>query len=84
MEMNLNELLSQLQGMAPMFSENMGIINKTVCSLADIEKMSCRDFWLQTKSIMPSRLYKYFPNKENEEHANYSIQALKNNTVHLQ
>ena len=64
-------------------------VNGNPCLLADIEKMDFNDFSLEKEKVMPSKLYKYFPNMWTIEEGykkpvNYSLQALKNNTVFLQ
>ena len=49
--------------------------------------MGYNEFSYQSRLSVPLKLYKYFPNKvteDNERPVNYSIQALKNNTVYLQ
>ena len=47
--------------------------------------MGCQEYSLQTRKIMPKKLYKYFPNTiEEKTKANYSIQALRDNTVYMQ
>ena len=52
--------------------------------LDEVQNMGYEKFALFSKKIMPSRLYRYYPNLETVENANYSIQALEENTVFLQ
>lgn len=60
------------------------IINKKSYSEAEISALSRTDFSLRyLQEEKPLKLYKYFPNTE-KDGRNYSIEALKNNTVHLQ
>jgi hypothetical protein len=63
------------------------IINGAIMNLEEIQNMGCQEFGLRSKLNMPLKLYKYFPNSvkdENGNKINYSIQALKNNTVFMQ
>ena len=64
------------------------IVNGTSLELEQAEKMGYEEFSSQSRLCMPVKLYKYFPNKEisleNGEVHNYSIEALKNNTVYMQ
>lgn len=58
-------------------------------SLDLIHNMGCTEFSNYAKNNMPVQFYKYYPNTEHEntesgDKVNYSIQALKNNTVFLQ
>ena len=72
---------------APDFLSSHCIINGSVLELDKIEKMGYNEFSYQSRLLVPLKLYKYFPNKVTEENGkpvNYSIQALKNNTVYLQ
>lgn len=60
------------------------IINKKRYCEAEIASLSRTDFCLRyIQDEKPLKLYKYFPNTYKGER-NYSIEALKNNTVHLQ
>lgn len=55
--------------------------------LDDIQNMGCNEFSFRSKLNMPMKLYKYFPNVSktvNRKRVNFSIQALKNNTVFMQ
>lgn len=85
--MNLNEFLQsnteQLQSLILEFLNNQCIINGQVYDLSEIERIGYDTFSFVSKRNMPVKLYKYFSNKV-EDGINYSIQALKNNTVYLQ
>lgn len=60
------------------------IINKRSYTETEIETLSKMDFSLRyIQNEKPIKLYKYFPNTY-KEGRNYSIEALKNNTIHLQ
>lgn len=48
-----------------------------------IKQLQFDDITLLTMEDKPSSLFKYFPNITNKKGKNYSIEALKNNTVHL-
>ena len=55
--------------------------------LEDVQNMGCNEFALRSKINMPMKLYKYYPNvvkTVNHKRVNFSIQALKNNTVFMQ
>jgi len=58
-------------------------------NLDEIQDMGYDEFAFRSKINMPLRLYRYYPNKkvkdkETGEEINYSVHALKNNTVFLQ
>ena len=60
------------------------LINKKSYSKAEVSALSRTDFSLRfMQDEKPHKLYKYFPNTYRDER-NYSIEALKNNTVYLQ
>lgn len=85
--MDIRELLFAFKQMAPEFASSYCIINGAIMNLNEVENMGCQEFGLRAKLNMPLKLYKYFPNlieKKNDEEVNYSIQALKNNTVFMQ
>lgn len=73
------------------FLEQYCIVNHTVLPLAEIEKMKLIEFNTQAKINMPTKLYKYFPNRStverqhngSERTINYSLQALESNRVFL-
>lgn len=61
------------------------MINMMPANINEVEKMGCQEYSLETRKIMPKKLYKYFPNTvETKTGANYSIQALRDNTVYMQ
>ena len=60
------------------------IINKKRCTEAELDSISREDFCLRyIQNEKPLKLYKYFPNTI-KDNRNYSIEALENNTAHLQ
>ena len=69
---NLSDLLSQYC-----------VVNKELLKLDEIEKWEYQDFINFVQQRIPSRLYKYFPNKFDNNNFNYSIDALKENSVYL-
>lgn len=85
--MNINEIASLIQQITPSVAASCCIVNGAIMNLSEIENMGCQDFWLRSKLNMPLKLYKYFPNiakKGDNQEINYSMQALKNNTVFMQ
>ncbi len=84
----LENLVNDFKNAAPEFIETGCIVNGTLLKLEDVEKMGWIEFASQSKLYMPTKLYRYFPNKEvktnDDALVNYSIQALENNTVYLQ
>jgi len=86
--MDIQELLNNRQQLANELSSEFCVINGDLILLSEVEKMGYDEFLLRSKINMPLKLYKYFPNKETknekEELVNYSLQALKNNTVYMQ
>lgn len=78
---DFGKIISYLSQIAPFLC----MINMTPMNINDVEKMGCQEYSLQTRKIMPKKLYKYFPNTvEIKTGANYSIQALRDNTVYMQ
>ena len=66
------------------FAESFCVVNKSIMKLDEVEKMGWKEFGQQSVLNMPPKLYKYYPNTiDGEKGVNYSIQALKNNTVYL-
>lgn len=85
--MDLNEMIINLEQMAPQVAKSCCLVNGTFMRLNEIEQMGYDKFSMQSKINMPLKLYKYFPNIPKEANGkiiNYSIQALKNNTVFMQ
>lgn len=83
----IDNLIKSFKQFAPDFLSSYCIINGSFLELDKVEKMGYNEFSYQSRLSMPLKLYKYFPNtvtKENGKPVNYSIQALKNNTVYLQ
>lgn len=78
---DFGKVISYLSQIAPFLC----MINMMPANINEIEKMGCQEYSLQTRKIMPKKLYKYFPNTvETKTGANYSIQALRDNTVYMQ
>ena len=87
--MDIFDLLASFRQLAPEFASSYCIVNGAVMNLNEIQNMGYDEFSLRSKSNMPLRLYRYYPNKKVKdkktgEEINYSLQALENNTVFLQ
>lgn len=84
--MNIPEIIKNLQTLAPEIAETYCIVNGTLMNLNEIQNMGYNEFSLRSKNNMPLRLYRYYPNLPDKDNpkANYSLQALKENTVFLQ
>ena len=83
----IDNLIESFKQFAPNFLNSYCIINGSLLELNKVEKMGYNEFSYQSRLSVPLKLYKYFPNKVKEENGNlvnYSIQALKNNTIYLQ
>ena len=59
------------------------IICGNIYSLNQILDVSREEYHAMGLRALPAKLYKYFPNTANEKGVNFSLQALRNNTVHL-
>jgi len=87
--MNINKIFKLITESVPDADMNLCCINNTIQSLADIEKEGYEAYTKNSQYYLPNKLYKYFPNKWITEQGfkkprNYSLEALKNNTVYLQ
>lgn len=86
--MDVKELFLSARQMAPQFASSFCVVNGAIMNLDEIQNMGCQEFGIRSKLNMPLKLYKYFPNvikkEEDGKEVNYSIQALKNNTVFMQ
>ena len=82
--MNIEELAWSLRQMAPEFADSYCIINGELMKLDEVLRMGQEEYRTRSVRYMPSKLYKYFSNTYTENAINYSIQALKDNTVHLE
>lgn len=83
----IDNLVETFKQFAQKLQTSYCIINGSILELDTIEKMGYKEFSYKSRLSAPLKLYKYFPNKETEEDGklvNYSIQALKDNTVYLQ
>lgn len=86
--MDVKELFLSAMQMAPQFASSFCVVNGAIMNLDEIQNMGCQEFGIRSKLNMPLKLYKYFPNvikkEEDGKEVNYSIQALKNNTIFMQ
>lgn len=77
-----------IQQLAPQLASKYCIVNGAFMTLEEVENMGYDEFTYRAKINMPFKLYKYFPNKEiidkDGNKVNYSLLALKNNTVYMQ
>lgn len=67
--------------------ENYCVVSQNILPLKSIEDMGYDEFSMFSLRNRPLKLYKYFPNKweiKNNYPVNYSLYALKNNTVFMQ
>ncbi len=76
--------IENLKQLANELSKSYCIIDGKLNKLDEIEQLGYNKFSLQSKFNMPLKLYKYFPNICVNEKVNFSIEALKNNTVFMQ
>lgn len=85
--MNIEELIFNIKQMAPQVSSTYCMVNGVIMPLSEVEKMGYEEFSLRSHINKPLKLYKYFPNvliEKDGKKVNYSVQALKNNTVFMQ
>lgn len=83
--MDIEKIFNSLQQFVPEFASSYCVVNGAIIKLDEIQNMGCREFGLRSKLNMPPKLYKYFPNKiDDQAGINYSLQALRNNTVFMQ
>lgn len=85
--MDIQEIISVLKKQNFNLQEKYCIVCGNIMPLETIEQMGYADFSLTVKEKIPVKLYKYFPNKweiQNNRPVNYSLIALKNNTVYMQ
>ena len=59
------------------------IVNGEVVKLDELQSWGYQDFMDFMQQRMPKKLYKYFPNKIEDKNQNYSLEAIRDNTVHL-
>lgn len=75
--MELQGLFSEMQQSLPELLSSYCIVNGAVMNLDEIQKMGYDEFSFRSKLNMPLKLYRYYPNKvDNEKKVNYSLQAL--------
>lgn len=89
LKMGISALITSIQDFAPELLKSYCIVNGSIMKLDEVQNMGYEKFSLYSKKIMPLRLYRYYPNLETVDKntgktANYSIQALEENTVFLQ
>lgn len=85
MDIELQSLLVEMQRHIPELLSSYCIVNGAITNLEEIQKMGYREFSLRSKLNMPLKLYRYYPNRVDEKSGNnYSLQALRDNTVFLQ
>lgn len=83
--MSIEDMLINCKESMPDFLANYCIISGNIRKLEYIQNMGYDMFGLEIRQFMPKRLYKYFPNTmDMQTGINYSIEALKNNTVFMQ
>lgn len=83
--MDLVSLFANVEDFAHEFASSYCLVNGRLQKLEDIQKMGYEEFSYRARLNMPLKLYRYYPNKTNGENGeNYSIQALRDNTVYLQ
>ena len=83
----IDNLIESFKQFAPSLQTSYCIINGSILELDKVEKMGYNEFSYKSRLSVPLKLYRYYPNKETKQDGklvNYSIQALKNNTVYLQ
>lgn len=84
--MDINKVICELKQNAVDLENSICMVNGAIMKLDEIENMGWKEFAMRSKYNMPPKLYKYFPNlitDKDGEQKNYSIQALRNNTVYL-
>jgi hypothetical protein len=89
LKMDISTLITRIQDFVPKLLKSYCIVNGNIMKLDEVQNMGYEKFSLLSKKIMPLRLYRYYPNRETVDKntgktANYSIQALEENTVFLQ
>lgn len=88
--MDINALIQILQCAASQIAESCCIVNGALMDLDEVENMGYNEFSMRARMNTPLKLYKYFPNRLTKENTgssktvNYSIQALRDNTVFMQ
>lgn len=88
--MDVNILIQKLKSMRSQIMDSYCIVNGELIPFTEIQNMGYDEFSLRARRCMPSKLYKYFPNRVDngngkaKKSINYSMQALKDNTVFMQ
>lgn len=77
--MDIFDLLASFRQLAPEFASSYCIVNGAVMNLNEIQNMGYDEFSLRSKSNMPLRLYRYYPNKKvkDKKQAKKSITLFK-------
>ena len=84
--MNFDESYKNLIQDPEKWISSLCIVNRVFMLLDEVEGMGWKEFRRHSVVNMPIKLYKYFPNTIKEDAGNrnnYSLMALKNNTVFL-
>lgn len=84
---NIEEQLIALRQTVPDLFGSYCIVNGALMKLEEIQQMGFNEYAFRSKIIMPIKLYKYYPNtikKIDGTDRNFSMEALKNNTVYMQ
>ncbi len=84
--MDNNRVIYELKRNATEVDNSICVVNTAIMKLDEIENMGWKEFAMRSKYNMPPKLYEYFPNRIIEKEGkqeNYSIQALRDNTVYL-
>ena len=89
--MDINNAINQLQQSSADFMENYCAINGNIWRIDQIEKMDLKEFADRSVYSLPTKFYKYFPDKTEKEKddlgnvkiKNYSEIALETNEVFL-
>ncbi len=84
--MDITKVIYELKQNAVDLENSICVVNNAIMKLDEIENMGWKEFAMRSKYNMPPKLYKYFPNRITEtdgKQENYSIQALRDNTVYL-
>lgn len=85
--MDINKLILSFKQNVQKFESSSCIVNGAIMNIDDIQNMGYKEFGMRSKISMPLKLYRYYPNLVNKEDGiekNYSLMALRNNTVFMQ
>ena len=85
--MDIKNLITSIMENQMNLQENYCLVSRNLLPLKSIENMGYNEFSMFSAKSRPLKLYKYFPNKweiKDNYPVNYSLYALKNNTVFMQ